>query len=61
MKKDGKSILLSKTLWVNLLALAIMIVNYYHPLYVITPEIQAAILIGINLILRLITGKPIIW
>ena len=57
----GKSIFLSKTFWVNLIAFAVLIINNYYPLFNLSPEVQGYILIGINFLLRLITGKPIVW
>jgi hypothetical protein len=57
----GKSIWLSKTFWVNLIALAAMLVQAYFDVLV-SPEIQLAILAVVNLVLRLIfTGEPIDW
>ena len=57
----GKSIFLSKTFWVNFLAMAFMIINHFYPLVELTPELQVIILGVINIILRLITGQPIDW
>ena len=57
----GKSIFLSKTFWVNLLAIVFMVINYFYPLVVLSPELQAIILGVINIILRLVTGQPIDW
>lgn len=57
----GKSIFLSKTFWVNLMALILVVVNYYYPLFNISPEAQAYILVALNWLLRLITGQPIVW
>lgn len=59
--KDGKTLLTSKTFWVNLLALIAIILNHLYPTLVLTPETTGYILIGINFVLRLITKEPVIW
>lgn len=48
----------SKTLWVNLLALLALLVQSYTG-FVVDGEIQAALLVVVNLVLRAMTGKPI--
>uniref|UniRef100_A0A7V3JAA7 Uncharacterized protein n=1 Tax=candidate division CPR3 bacterium TaxID=2268181 RepID=A0A7V3JAA7_UNCC3 len=59
METTAKPWYLSKTIWVNLIAFIAMIVqNLTH--FVISPEEEAAILAVINLILRMITKKPIV-
>ncbi len=50
----------SKTFWVNLIA-AIGIILQIQFGWVVTPETASIILVVINFILRLITGKPIEW
>ena len=50
----------SKTLWVNLLAIAVLIINAEFGYY-ITPDVQIVILGGINAILRIITKEEIVW
>ena len=57
---NGKAIWLSKTLWVNLLAVIGLIVQSYFG-FVISPESQVMILAGINAVLRLVTKQPITW
>jgi len=51
---------LSKTLWVNIVALAAIIAQTTTG-FIIDPASQAAILAVINLILRAITGEEIDW
>lgn len=57
---DAKSVLFSKTLWVNLLAIA---AGFAAPKLgiVISAEDQVAALGIINLILRLVTKQPVVW
>jgi len=50
----------SKTLWVNVLAIAGLIIESYTG-HVLTPELQGMILGGINIILRLVTKEVIVW
>lgn len=58
----GKKWYKSKTVWINVIALAGVIYEASTgnalPL---TPELQGSILAGLNLILRLITKEQIIW
>jgi len=54
----GKKWYRSKTLWVNLIAILVLIIQTQTG-FIISPEEQAAILAVINLILRWITGEPI--
>lgn len=49
---------LSKTFWLNMVALLVIIVQNYTG-FIIDAESQAAILIVINLILRAVTGEEI--
>jgi len=51
---------LSKTLWVNIIALTAIIAQTTTG-FVIDPASQAAILAVINLILRAVTGEEINW
>lgn len=50
----------SKTLWVNLIAIAAMEVQSRTG-YVIPAEGQAALLAVVNLVLRIVTDKPLDW
>ena len=52
---------LSKTLWTNALALIAMIIQGVTGKVIISLELQATILAGINMILRLITKTPVVW
>ena len=62
----GKSIFLSKTFWVNTILLALYVINYclnlagYQHLEV-SENTMVVILSVVNIILRLITNKPISW
>jgi hypothetical protein len=53
-----KEFYLSKTFWINIVALVAIVLQSYTE-FIITPEIQASILVIINLILRAITGDEI--
>jgi len=57
----GKSIFVSKTFWVNAIALGCMIYQGITGKEVIGLEVQASILSVINIILRVITKQPITW
>lgn len=48
----------SKTFWVNIIALAVIIIQNFTG-FVIDASQQAAILVVINLILRAVTGQAI--
>ncbi len=50
----------SKTFWVNLIAIAVLVLQSYTE-FVISPVIQAEILVGINLLLRFVTKEPVTW
>ncbi len=50
----------SKTLWINAIAIAGIIIRAELGL-VITPQGEIAILAGINLILRIVTKEKIVW
>lgn len=52
---------LSKTLWVNLIAFVAMITQTVTGHIVISMELQAMALTVVNVILRAITKKPIVW
>ena len=57
---NSKSIWTSKTIWINALAIIVMIVQNYTG-YVVTPELQVMVLGVINLILRAVTKQPVAW
>jgi hypothetical protein len=55
-----KSVLKSRTLWVNLIALtAILLQDNYG--VKISPEAQLKLLIVLNIILRLVTDSKLTW
>ena len=58
---EEKKIWASKTLYLNLLAIVAIIVQYTTGQELLGAEAQVAILAVINLILRMVTGKPIKW
>ena len=55
---EGKPLRKSKTFWVNLIALIALIVQT-QTRFVVTPEEQTAIVVVINMILRLVTKEKI--
>lgn len=57
---NGKAIWTSKTLWINLIGIIVMVVQAYTG-FVCSPEIQAMALGVINMILRAITKQPVTW
>ncbi len=57
---SGKKIYLSKTLWVNLIALLALLAQSFMGA-VIDLEAQAAILATVNVFLRLVTKEPVVW
>jgi hypothetical protein len=57
---EGKQVLKSKTLWMNLIATAALVVQSQTG-FVIQPETQAAIIAVINMVLRFATSEEIIW
>ena len=57
MKKWYKS----KTLWANLLSIAAILTQIYYRREIISPELQAALLGVINVILRVNTKDKIDW
>lgn len=56
--KGNKPIYLSKTFWVNVIALVAMLAQMQTG-FVISPEEQIAIIAVINILLRIVTGQPI--
>jgi hypothetical protein len=56
----GKSPLLSKTLWLNVIAVIAMVVQGQTG-FVIDLDAQMAILGVVNILLRLVTKEPVVW
>ena len=52
---------ISKTLWINALAVIAIITQGVTGNMYLDAELQVAILAVINLILRLVTGQPVKW
>lgn len=57
---NTKPVWKSKTLWVNLIAIIVLIVQNQLG-YAISPELQGVILGAINIVLRAITNEPLDW
>ena len=56
----GKKWYESKTVWVNLvMALGVLVQHKYG--FVMSPDMQAMVITGVNLVLRKITKDPIAW
>lgn len=51
----------SKTLWVNIIVIIAIIIQSATGKDIVDPNIQAGILCVINVILRLVTKKEIVW
>jgi hypothetical protein len=58
---ESKSIWLSKTFWVNAISLVAMTVQGITGSEFIGLELQAGILSFVNILLRVITKKPVTW
>jgi len=58
---DSKSIFLSKTFWVNLIAIAAMTAQGLTGKEIIPLELQGTILGAVNVVLRLITKQAVTW
>jgi hypothetical protein len=56
----GKQFWLSKTLWVNLLAVLGLYMQMQSG-FIFDPTMQAGLLCLVNMFLRTITKEPIIW
>lgn len=56
----GKAFYLSKTFWLNVLAIVALILQSYTG-FVLSAEAQVAILGLINIVLRAITSQPLSW
>ena len=59
-KEIGKRWYKSKILWVNIIAVGAVILSGQFGIEM-TPQLEIAILGGINFVLRLITKEEIIW
>ena len=59
--KQEKKWYTSKTLWVNLLSILAILAQTYAGNDIVSPEIQAALLGIINVILRVITKEELRW
>ena len=57
---ETKAFWQSKTIWLNVLAAIGGIVQTYTG-FVVSPEVQGAVLILLNVILRLVTKSEIAW
>lgn len=58
---ENKKWYTSKTLWVNAIAIAAIIAQGVSGKEVIGVDLQATILAGINMILRLVTKSAVTW
>lgn len=58
---ESKAWYLSKTLWVNAIALIAMVLQGVFNKEIISIELQATILSLINMVLRLITKSAVVW
>lgn len=58
---DSKSIFVSKTFWVNVIAMAAMVAQGLTGKELIPIEMQGTILGAVNVILRFITKQPVTW
>jgi len=56
----GKKFYLSKTFWVNILCAAALGAQMKFG-FVVSPDLQALALTGLNLILRKLTNQPVVW
>lgn len=57
----SKKIWKSKTFWANILAGSAIIAQAVAGYDILNPEVQVAILAGINVILRMVTNGPVEW
>ena len=58
---ENKKFYLSKTFWVNILAIAAMVAQSLSGKEILNMEAQASILAGINIVLRFLTKSPVVW
>jgi len=56
----GKKFWLSKTFWVNVLAILALVAQSQFG-FEISAETQVSILAAVNVVLRLVTKEPITW
>jgi len=57
---ESKKFWLSKTFWVNILAIAALIIQTQTG-FAFSPEAQVSVLAVLNILLRVITKAPIEW
>ena len=57
---NGKLWYTSKTVWINIFAAIAFIVQHYTK-FIIDPQVQAAALVIVNFILRIVTKQPVVW
>lgn len=60
LSENQKNFLMSKMLWFNFIAFVCFILQGFFG-FIVTPEIQATILFGINMWLRIITKEELVW
>lgn len=60
-EQEGTVWYASKTLWVNVIALVAMVGQGVTGHVLVSLELQATILAIINMVLRFVTKKPIVW
>jgi len=58
MRHSGKPFYLSKTLWVNIIACATIMIQARYG-FIVSPELQGVALVIINIILRAITKEEL--
>ena len=57
MPDDTKPWYYSKTMWINIIAFFALVAQAINGEFIVDAEVQAAIIILINFILRMVTGK----
>ena len=57
---ESKKFWLSKTFWINILAIAALIIQTQTG-FVFSPEAQVSVLALLNIVLRAVTKSPIEW
>lgn len=58
-KMNPKKWFASKTLWVNAIGLVIMLVDHFAGIKAIPADVAAAALAVLNMLLRIVTSKPV--